>query len=142
MATRYDRCAEYFFERTQVDAVIDPFSDDAAKVIGIVRVVLAGKRARRARDIPSAASLHDVFARLSPREFEVFTLLGGGNTDEEAAARLGLSSRTVRIHRERIMRKLRLDTRGDLMREASLCGAVRLTTRGLVLPGLTCARIA
>lgn len=45
-------------------------------------------------------------ARLTPREQEILHLLAGGLTDREVAARLFLSSGTIRVHVSHIVRKL------------------------------------
>jgi two-component system response regulator NreC len=55
---------------------------------------------------------------LSPREVEVLRLIALGHTSVEIAARLRLSRRTVETHRARILRKLGLRTRADLVQFA------------------------
>jgi two-component system, NarL family, response regulator NreC len=52
---------------------------------------------------------------LSPRETEVLRLVALGHTSDEIARRLHLSRRTVETHRASIHRKLRLDTRAELV---------------------------
>ena len=61
----------------------------------------------------------DPTAALSPRELEVFRELGHGLINKEIAARLGISTGTVGLHRKRIAAKLKV--RGSaLVRLASL----------------------
>jgi two-component system, NarL family, response regulator NreC len=55
---------------------------------------------------------------LSDREHEVLRLLALGHTNQEIAQMLYLSVRTAETHRARIMQKLRLSTRADLVRYA------------------------
>lgn len=55
---------------------------------------------------------------LSPREVEVLRLIALGYTSAEIAAKLQLSRRTVESHRARILRKLGLRTRADLVQFA------------------------
>jgi DNA-binding NarL/FixJ family response regulator len=55
---------------------------------------------------------------LSNRELEVFDLIGQGLTTSKIAARLNLSVKTVETHREKIKRKLKLTTAGELVRRA------------------------
>jgi two-component system, NarL family, response regulator NreC len=55
---------------------------------------------------------------LSDREREVLLLLALGNTNQEIARMLFISVRTVETHRAHIMRKLRLQSRADLVRYA------------------------
>jgi len=55
---------------------------------------------------------------LSPREVEVLRLIALGHTSVEIAAKLQLSRRTVETHRARILHKLGLRTRADLVQFA------------------------
>lgn len=56
--------------------------------------------------------------RLSERERAVLHLLALGHTNEEIAKELSVSVRTAKGHRARIMRKLELGSRADLVRYA------------------------
>jgi two-component system response regulator NreC len=55
---------------------------------------------------------------LTDREHEVLRLLALGHTNQEIAEMLYLSVRTAETHRARIMQKLRLSTRAELVRYA------------------------
>lgn len=59
---------------------------------------------------------------LSPREYEVFTLLVSGMLNKQVAYRLGITERTVKAHRGRIMQKLKADSLADLVRHAEKLG--------------------
>jgi two-component system, NarL family, response regulator NreC len=59
---------------------------------------------------------------LSAREREVLLLLALGHTNQEIAHLLTISVRTAETHRAHIMRKLRLQTRADLVRHALATG--------------------
>lgn len=54
-------------------------------------------------------------ALLSPREREVVTQLAAGRTSKEIARLLGLSPRTVEMHRARLLRKLGVRTTAQLL---------------------------
>ena len=56
---------------------------------------------------------------LSPREFEIYQLLGAGLNSHEIATRLGISFKTVQTHRENIKRKLGLCGASALVRSAT-----------------------
>jgi DNA-binding NarL/FixJ family response regulator len=56
--------------------------------------------------------------QLSDREFEVFQLIGQGQSTREIAAHLHLSVKTVEVHRLNIKKKLKLQTSTDLVRHA------------------------
>lgn len=59
---------------------------------------------------------------LSTRERQVLELVADGHTNQEVADRLFLSVKTVETHRSRLMRKLGLTTRADLIRYARESG--------------------
>jgi DNA-binding NarL/FixJ family response regulator len=88
---------------------------------------------------PVAAKLIDDYLRLvrgdahpdsegvlTPREREVLKLIAEGNTNQEVAAALGLSKKTVESHRSNIMRKLDLRDVTDLVKYAIRKGMVGL----------------
>ena len=56
--------------------------------------------------------------QLSDREFEVFQLIGQGQSTREIASHLHLSVKTVEVHRLNIKKKLKLETATDLVRHA------------------------
>lgn len=51
-------------------------------------------------------SLADVETLLTPRELELFTMLGEGLSNKELGQRFGISTRTVETHRKAISKKL------------------------------------
>jgi DNA-binding NarL/FixJ family response regulator len=53
---------------------------------------------------------HDTSAALTPREREVVQLLAEGKSNKNAAANLGISVKTVEVHRTNVMHKLGLKT--------------------------------
>lgn len=55
---------------------------------------------------------------LSQREFEVLTLLSSGLSVKEAAKQMGISEKTVTTYRARLMEKLNLSNKADLIRVA------------------------
>ncbi len=57
-------------------------------------------------------------AELTPRELEVLRLVAEGLTNQAAADRLGLSRKTVDVHRTNLMRKLDLHDVTDLVKYA------------------------
>jgi FixJ family two-component response regulator len=69
----------------------------------------------RAIEHARAVAMKDVrFARLSPREKEILHFLMEGLQNKSIAIRLGISHRTVDIHRSRLMEKLSVHTFADL----------------------------
>ncbi len=55
-------------------------------------------------------------ARLTPRENEVMELVGGGMGNKDVAGKLGLSVKTVEVHRAAVMKKLRAENAAGLVR--------------------------
>jgi len=66
------------------------------------------------------AEFRDRFARLTPREKEVLPLVVSGLLNKQAAAELGISEITIRIHRGRIMEKMQAESFAELVRIAGL----------------------
>lgn len=83
------------------EAYVDP---------AVVRPVLAEYLHARGAGPPRAA--------LSPREQEVLRLVAWGYTAKEIAERLSVSVKTVESHKARMMEKLGLRTRAELVRHA------------------------
>ncbi|MGA8142940.1 MAG: response regulator transcription factor [Candidatus Acidiferrales bacterium] len=55
---------------------------------------------------------------LTPREVEIVQLLAEGKSNKEAAAALGVSTRTVESHRNHIMHKMNFESFSDLVKFA------------------------
>ncbi len=65
---------------------------------------------------------HDRFDTLTPRERDVFEKLITGASNKEAARQLGISPRTIEIHRARLLKKLGVKNVADLVRMAVRLG--------------------
>jgi two-component system, LuxR family, response regulator FixJ len=63
-------------------------------------------------------------AMLTPRESEVMRLMLTGKTSKMIAKILGVSHRTVDIHRSRVMEKMQAETLADLVRMELSCRSV------------------
>lgn len=70
------------------------------------------RRERRRR----FAELRTLSATLSPRESEVFERVVTGQANKAIAIDLGISERTVEIHRSRVMRKMMANNLAELVR--------------------------
>ena len=71
------------------------------------------------------ASNEEQASELTDREQEVLTFLAEGVSNEEIAASLVISPKTVARHRENIMRKLNLHSRAELVRYAIRKGIIK-----------------
>ncbi|MEJ8570999.1 response regulator transcription factor [Microbaculum marinum] len=92
------------------DFIEKPF--DADTVVRRVEQAISAERRR-----PSAEpSLPEFSEALTPRERDVLREIALGATNKEAGRRLGISPRTIEVHRARIMEKLGARNTADLMR--------------------------
>jgi two-component system, LuxR family, response regulator FixJ len=66
----------------------------------------------------SADSLHEHFARLTPRQVEIFDLVANGFTSQAIASKLDISVRTVESYRAQIMEKMQAESVAVLVRQA------------------------
>lgn len=107
--------ARQAFLAEAVDFIEKPF--DAEQLLAAVGLALAGLRAlaqaRRERPRPGTAE-----AALSPREREVMALLVQGLHNRRIAEELGISPRTVEVHKARVLDKFGAKTVVDLVRLA------------------------
>jgi FixJ family two-component response regulator len=55
-------------------------------------------------------------AELGPREREVLDRVVNGRLNKQIAAELGVSEKTIKVHRARVMRKFGVRTIADLVR--------------------------
>jgi FixJ family two-component response regulator len=96
-----------------VDFIEKPF--DNADLVARVRSAIEHQARQRRHD----AGLADAQARLrqlTAREREVFQRVAAGKTSKEVARELGVSHRTVEIHRARVMEKMGTPTLAELVR--------------------------
>jgi two-component system response regulator FixJ len=103
-----------------IDFLEKPF-EDVLLLDSIKRALQVG--AVSAEDSSRAFEARQAVASLTPREREVLNLLVDGHPNKVVAHRLGISPRTVEVHRERVMDKMRACTVADLVRKALAANA-------------------
>lgn len=90
---------------------------DPARLVAQVRCVLDGHARRRTeRADPVSALGPEGVSLLTPRERDVLHQLVRGASNKEAGRSLGISPRTIEVHRARIMEKLGAKNAADLVR--------------------------
>lgn len=73
------------------------------------------------------ARLEERYRRLSPRERQVMAMVANGRLNKEIASELGLSHKTVEVHRAHVMKKMEAASLPVLVRMASLLQEVSLS---------------
>lgn len=89
---------------------------EAAAVVARVREAIAGFARRPANGGSAPAADMKGAQRLTPREREVLARVVAGASNKEAGRTLGISPRTIEVHRARIMDKLGAKNAADLVR--------------------------
>jgi FixJ family two-component response regulator len=98
-----------------LDFIEKPF--DPAMLVKSVNNALACSR-RIAEEKHELRQVRKNYESLTDREQEVFRLVVSGLLNKEAAFKLGISEKTVKVHRSRVMAKMKADSLADLVRLA------------------------
>ncbi|THD56847.1 LuxR C-terminal-related transcriptional regulator [Phenylobacterium sp.] len=130
--------------RTEAAARLSRLAEAAGAMSGSLQEPAAGKALILAvpetlkRHPPSSASASERteagrrFAPLTGREREVLTAIVDGLSNKAIARRLGISPRTVEVHRSHLMRKTSAQTRSELIRLARAAGGGERTVYSIV----------
>lgn len=78
----------------------------APELAAVLARVVQGGDARAAEEKPA-----NPFSELTPREYEILTLLAEGQSNKVIARNLGISDGTVKLHVKAILRKLNVSSR-------------------------------
>jgi FixJ family two-component response regulator len=104
-----------------VDFLTKPF-DKKELLTAIERAV-----AKDVRDLADSAHATEAQQRvktLTPREVEVFALVVTGMLNKQIASQLGIVEKTVKVHRARVMEKMRAKSVAELVRLADRLGVI------------------
>jgi two-component system response regulator FixJ len=99
--------------RGAMDFLQKPFRDE--DLIDRVNRALARDRDNRAQ-LEARDAIRGRLARLTPRESQVLRLLAAGKSNKQMAGDLGVSQRTVEIHRAHLMHKTEATSVAQLVR--------------------------
>jgi two-component system, LuxR family, response regulator FixJ len=101
-------------QRGAIDFIEKPFN--AGIVVSRVREAIKARENGSAAKNGVISRLFPGHQRLTPREHQVLGQIAGGASNKEAGSHLGISPRTVEVHRARIMEKLAAKNAADLVR--------------------------
>jgi RNA polymerase sigma factor (sigma-70 family) len=102
-----------------IDFLTKPFRSQ--DLLDAVFVALEQDRAHRAKE-QASSTLRENFDSLSARERDVVAGVTAGRLNKQIAAHLGVSEVTVKVHRAKAMRKLRVKSVQELVRMTDLLG--------------------
>ena len=105
-----------------VEFLEKPFEHDV--LLSAIRQAI--ERSKTAiHDDAEVRALQEAYATLTRREREIMELVVRGQMNKQVAAEFGISVNTVKVHRGRMMRKMKADSFAELVRQA---GRLRITT--------------
>jgi FixJ family two-component response regulator len=113
-------------KRGAADLLTKPVDDK--DLLAAIRRALA----KDVEDLGEEARVADVRKRvnlLSPRETEVFALVVTGMPNKQIAAALGISEKTIKVHRARVMDKMQAGSVAELVRLADRVGVILTKAR-------------
>jgi len=105
-----------------VEFLTKPLTEEA--LLGAIRQAL--ERSRHVlTDEQEAQALRGAFEELSRREREVMSLVVAGMLNKQVAGELGITEKTVKAHRGRVMQKMNAESFADLINMAAALGLGR-----------------
>jgi len=91
------------------------------KLIDAIERAVARHRAVQQQNL-RLKSLHSLVAKLTPRERQVLELVVRGKLNKQIAFELGATERTIKAHRQKIMKKTGVETFAELVSIAERVG--------------------
>jgi len=102
-----------------VDFLTKPVNDK--DLLAAVRAAIEKDRALR-QEQAEVSEIRARLATLTPREREVLQHVVAGKLNKQIASDLGITEATVKMHRARVMAKMKVQAVADLVRLAERCG--------------------
>jgi len=98
-----------------IEFLTKPFRDQ--DLLDAIQLGLARDRERR-KDDEALAALRERFGSLSPREREIMIQVAQGRLSKQIAGDIGIAEATVKVHRSRLMRKMKARSLPEFCRMA------------------------
>ena len=98
-----------------IEFLTKPFRDQ--ELLDAIQLGLSSDRARRQNE-EALVDLRERFALLSPREREIMIQVTRGRLSKQIAGDIGIAEATVKVHRSRLMRKMKAHSLLALLRMA------------------------
>ena len=98
-----------------IEFLTKPFRDQ--ELLDAIQLGLSRDRARRENE-KALAALRERFESLSPREREIMIQVAHGRLNKQIAGDIGIAEATVKVHRSRLMHKMKARSLPELSRMA------------------------
>ena len=98
-----------------IEFLTKPFRDQ--ELLDAIRLGLSRDRVRRENE-KALDALRERFASLSPREREIMIQVARGRLNKQIAGDIGIAEATVKVHRSRLMHKMKARSLPELSRMA------------------------
>jgi len=108
-------------KRGAVDFLTKPV--DSEELLGAIERAVA-KAFTAQREEAGATDVQGRLKALTAREAQVFALVVTGMSNKQVAADLGIAEKTVKVHRARVMEKMRAGSLAELVRLADRAGII------------------
>ncbi len=102
-----------------VDFLQKPFNEQ--QLLDAIHSAMEAEERRR-QEYAGRALVQERVSTLTPREHEVLVRVVAGKTNKEIAAEFGITEKTIKVHRARVMEKMAADSLAQLVVLAQLAG--------------------
>ncbi len=106
-------------KRGAVDFLTKPLDEEA--LLDALHRALSRQRRERA-ERREQETVRDLLHILTPREYEVMRCVISGARNKQIAAHLGIAEKTVKVHRTRVMQKMRVRSVAELVQACIAAG--------------------